>query len=421
MKSEITKLTERIALGALLLLLLTAAAGTTVGLRTSLATLLALLGIYLASRGSFATSRLLIPLSAWVAVTCASALWSWDAQASLHSATYDVLLPVGAMLAAWHLARGKSGTALWLGVLACAPLLAATGVSVVAMTGIAGLYEPAMRKGWLAAYPGVGISTTVAVLVLPFCLAGFCQKNRSIYVMSSLSLCAIVVISVVSQNRAVWPALAFTGGIQTILLLRRNSGEAIKTRRPLLFAILSCCVIVLLAGWYFTLNSRTPHLAEQNRTVVTFTQDVRWPAWKKWAEIGMDHPFLGFGYGKSSIPAHIDPAHRTQLAALGKDLMGHAHNLLLNLWLQLGLLGLAVLVGLVVAITRHLLCFRESSGRLTATIGVGVLIGLLVKNMTDDFFAQALALYFWLLLGIALGLHEADARLGASARFGKAI
>ena len=413
MKTETAKMTERIVLGALLLLLLVAPTGIAVGLRTSLATLLMLIGIYQISRGCCAVPQLLIPLSAWVGIALVSALWSWDPQGTLRSATYDALLPVGAMLAAWHLARHNNGTVLWMGVLTGALLIAIAGVGVIALTGIAGLYEPTLRKGWLAAYPGVGVATTIAVLVLPFCLAGLLQKIRSIRLMSTVSLCAIVVIGLVSQNRAIWPALALTGGIQALLVLRRYP-EAKNYQRKLLLGTLFC-VVILFVGWYFTLSSRTPDQSGLDGTVVTVTHDVRWAAWKIWAEKGMEHPLLGFGYGKRLIPVHIEPAYREQLAAIGEDLTGHAHNLLLNVWLQMGFLGLAVLLALFIAIARHLLTSEDKESqapRFNATIGVGVLIGLLAKNMTDDFFGQALALYFWLLMGIALGLHEAESRRG---------
>ena len=412
MNTKTTKLTEWIAPGALLLLLLVVPAGIAVGLRTSLATLLAFFGLYQVLNGRLSAPHLLIPLSAWVGITVASTLWSWDPQGTLRSATYDAILPVGAMLAAWHLARRKTGTLLWAGVLASPPLVAVAGIGVINLTGIAGLYEPALRKGWLAAYPGVGVSTTIAVLVLPFCLAGLLQSIRSIRVMSAVSLCAIVVIGLVSQNRAVWPALALTGGIQAFLILRRHP-EAKKYRRKLELGALFC-VLTLFAGWYFTLSSRTPDRSGLEGSVVTVTSDVRWAAWRIWSEKGAEHPLLGFGYGKRLIPIHIEPAYRERLATIGEDLTGHSHNLLLNVWLQTGLFGLAVLLVLFAAISKHLLTNKKDGCQAylhCETIGIGILIGLLAKNMTDDFFGQALALYFWLLMGIALGLHDAESRL----------
>lgn len=407
-----TKTTEEgVVLGAMLLLLLIVPAGITVGLRTSLAILFTLIGFYLVSRGNFTTPRLLLPLLAWVSITLGSALWSWDPQETLRSAAYDALLPVGAMLAAWHLARRNGGTALWIGVLVGAPLVAITGIGVITLTGTAGLYEPALRQGWLAAYPGVGVSTTIAVLVLPFCLAGFLQELHSIRVMSAISLGGILAIGLVSQNRAVWPALAITGGIQALLLFRRQPATK-QARRTLQFGALFF-VVILVAGWFFTQNSRMPDQTGIDGTVATVTRDVRWAAWEIWAEKGAEHPILGFGYGKRLIPVHIEPPYRKRLAAIGKDLTGHAHNLLLNVWLQTGILGVAILIMLFASLTKHLLISKKTGSLVSpsnATIGLGVLVGLLAKNMTDDFFGQALALYFWLLMGIALGLHEADIR-----------
>lgn len=408
--TETSKPLEWTALGVLLVLLLIVPAGITVGLRNSLVTLLAGIGTYLLLRGRCRREPLLVPLAAWVGTALASALWSYGPEETLHRALLEVALPAGAMLAAWHLARRRYGQALWVGVLASPLFVAGAGIGVVALTGTEGLYEHTLRQGWLAAYPGVGVATTVAVLSLPFCLAGFLQAARLLQALSAVSLCAILVIGLISQNRAVWPALALTGGVQALLLLRRRTVPQIPPRRLLLGAL--CCVGILAAGWYFTLNTRSQAQTGVDGTVAVLTHDVRWAAWKIWVEKGTEHPLLGFGYGKRLMQAHLEPGYRERLAAIDHALAGHAHNLLLNVWLQTGILGLAALLTFFVASAKHLLSCRTAghpSFPVSATIGIGVLVGLLAKNMTDDFLGQALGLYFWLLLGIALGLHEAEA------------
>jgi O-antigen ligase len=410
MRTKPQNLVEWSVLGAFTLFLLIVPAGITVGLRTTLATLFTVFGSYQVLRGRCSVPHLLIPISAWVFITMVSSMWSWGPQETLRSAAYDTLLPTGTMLAAWYLARNKNGTTLWIMVLAGAQLVAVAGIGVIVLTGVTGLYEPALRKGILAAYPGVGVSTTIAILVLPFCLAGLLQTNRPIRIMSIISLCAITVIGLISQNRAFWPALLLTAGAQVVLILHRRPQIIKKCQWKLFFAAM-CSVVVLLAGWHFTLSTRFSAKPGIDGTILSITRDIRWAAWQIWFEKGSERPLLGFGYGKRLIPVHIEPVYRKKLATLGEELTGHAHNLLLNVWLQTGVIGLITLISLFAALARHLLSspLKVRSNHLSgATIGICLLVGLLAKNMTDDFFDHALALYFWTLMGIALGLHEAE-------------
>jgi O-antigen ligase len=118
---------------------------------------------------------------------------------------------------------------------------------------------------------------------------------------------------------------------------------------------------------------------------------------------------LGFGYGKRQIPGQLESTYRERLEKIGYGVAGHGHNLILNIWLQTGLVGLIAFLALLVAMTRYLLDSLRGSENISCggTIGVSVMVALLTKNMTDDFLGQAIAVYFWLLMGVAAGLHHA--------------
>ena len=76
--------------------------------------------------------------------------------------------------------------------------------------------------------------------------------------------------------------------------------------------------------------------------------------------------------------------------------------------LQLGAVGLAAFVALMAALA---LGYRGmlASERLAplGVIGLTLIVGFLVKNMTDDFFYRHNALLFWAVNGMLLGFARA--------------
>src|SRR5690606_814242 len=83
----------------------------------------------------------------------------------------------------------------------------------------------------------------------------------------------------------------------------------------------------------------------------------------------------------------------------------HAHNLFLNTVLQTGLIGLALLLGLLGALTWRFLRQRHLHP-VAAWAGVALVAAMLLKNTTDDFMRDAVAMYFWALAGWLLAFVE---------------
>ncbi|MBA3469031.1 MAG: hypothetical protein H0T53_05250, partial [Herpetosiphonaceae bacterium] len=101
--------------------------------------------------------------------------------------------------------------------------------------------------------------------------------------------------------------------------------------------------------------------------------------------------------------SHVDPA-RYAIPQIRFLTLAHPHNLLLDLWLQLGALGLIVVVTLLLLTTRHLWRARRSPVALAA---LAMLVDLLVHGMLDQTLLGGDLFYLWWVL-VLLGLSATD-------------
>ena len=396
---------EKIIFGIVFVLLILAPLGSAPGLRNTLLVLSALFGVWLWWQERENWDFSLLPLMSWMGFLLLTAAWSWNPSGTLHGVLMEVILPVGGMLAIAVLTRCGWGQAFWLAILLGPPIVALSGVILIGVGGERALFDQALRAGWIVAYPGVGVATTVAVMALPFCIAGILQGDRQLRRFAQLSLVSVVVIAFLSQNRAIWPVAASVAGLQLWLQLRHSGG--IKIRQIIVSLVI--LFSLLLAGWVYTLNTRDVGDVAAKETMGAISRDVRWAAWEVWIDKGLERPLLGFGYGKRNIPAALEAPVSEKLKKIGYGVASHGHNFLLNLWLQSGFLGLVLFLIAMFSIMRYLLVSRRTrEGAAGGAVGLGVLVAFLAKNMTDDFYGHAIAIYFWLLLGVAMGLQHVN-------------
>jgi O-antigen ligase len=114
-----------------------------------------------------------------------------------------------------------------------------------------------------------------------------------------------------------------------------------------------------------------------------------------------DHPLLGVGldnfaylYGQSYLRA----------GAVAEPNLSHPHNWVLNVWLELGLLGLIAFVWLVV---RFWTTASSSKGWLAAG-AMGAMADMLVHGLIDNsYFLVDLAFIFWLIFALSSSVSAA--------------
>ena len=137
----------------------------------------------------------------------------------------------------------------------------------------------------------------------------------------------------------------------------------------------------------------------QGGVVQSFTADPRVALWEVTAEWIGDRPWVGYGFGKLIL-------HDQIAGALHDVTLTHAHNLFASQWLQLGAVGLAAFVALLAALAWRFVRFLrgpDDALALLGLIGISMLVGFIVKNLTDDFLFRSNAKEFWALTAMLLG------------------
>jgi O-antigen ligase len=137
--------------------------------------------------------------------------------------------------------------------------------------------------------------------------------------------------------------------------------------------------------------------------------------WAIYLDLARAHPWLGIGLGRS-VPSRVyhleDDA---DLRRIDLHAPSHAHNVLLDLVLQVGLIGLVFWIWLHVVILR--VAWRRARERSDrekawAAAAVALALAMLVKNSTNDLIVYGNAILFWALMGTMLGLIWADSGAG---------
>jgi len=126
-------------------------------------------------------------------------------------------------------------------------------------------------------------------------------------------------------------------------------------------------------------------------------------------ELIKNSPFIGYGFGRETM-LHVIGGE----TALDKILQSypegyqysHAHNVLLNIAIEVGLLGLVIFASVFVSLFRHYYCCAKDEQPIVAAAGMAgmaILVGFLVRNQTNDMFYRDMSLFFWSTQGLLLG------------------
>ena len=345
------------------------------------------------------------PMAAWIALGTASALWSADPAATLHGVLYSMLLPAGVFLAAWRVAANDrafdrarwaaAGGVLCLGIMVA--LVFATGRPAAAL--LPGADESNITYYW----PGVGVSSTFAALIVPFALFAIASVRRAERYAGAVILAAAIAVAMVSQNRIVWPSIVLSCAAFIAWLWPALAPAS----RRIALAILCVAAVGAVSGFYYASLERRIAVPELGR-------DVRVQGWREWTGIALQQPLLGHGFGRAQV--HLEGERGLTQSAKQREphLASHAHNLFLDIAVQLGVLGLAIYLALLGALLREYWRLGGAGARgrvrLLGATAFSLLVAMIAKNSTDDFMDQAGVLAFWGYAGMLLGRLEFNNR-----------
>jgi O-antigen ligase len=253
---------------------------------------------------------------------------------------------------------------------------------------------------------GIGAFSTHLVLIAPLLVAlvwdppwGF-RRGALFLAVALLAAAWSARDAWMIPNRIVWPSLA------VVFLVAIVAGRASRAfeKSPLaglrglaLAAALAICVAFAAS---IAAKSERFHRADPS-LAASVEQDLRPRLWAVGVEQWRSAPWLGHGFGREILAPVFLPETP---AVADHPPIRHSHNALINIAMELGIVGLGAFVAVLFVLARHyarLLARPEAA--LFGVIGLALLAGFITKNMTDDFLHRHNAQVFWALNGMLLG------------------
>ena len=359
------------------------------GLRNVLATAVLIGAVILMAR-----QRSWPPLAglwlAWVGVGVLSVGWSMSPETTLKSVAYEILMPAGAFYGAYLASRHRPGFMAICGGVAAGTVFLAGITALAYLSGNPWEVRTHDPSGVGYLYPGPGVASTLMVYTLPLGLLLGLNGNSRGRTLGWVLLLSIPAIGLGNQNRMQW--LSFVGALAAFGVWQWARFSAMQRRATVLG------VAVAFAAATFTVSTLT-----ETRATYEISEDVRFDIWREWGAIWWKSPAFGYGLGKKVLSENLASELPGALIAREHNAASHAHNLFLNMALQVGLTGVAVFVLLLGGLARQAYRARKRERLATSAALAALIVGMLVKNATDDIMDHAVIVAFWLYAGMLVG------------------
>jgi O-antigen ligase len=332
-----------------------------------------------------------IPFAVWFAIAVLSLIVAVYPEYSIGEIKSEIVYGILTFAIFFSLTRGHRELNLWINVLAASSLVVGTFALVQFGRGISP-YE-------VGTYGGAVHYSTYLALVIPIFLASsLLWPGRRRVAMLGLVF-FLLITAYGSKNRGFWIALIVELGIFGYIYLRSLNLNV--ARRKLILAIIASALIVIAVAFVTVAGERLGTEGRANEVISdTIKNDLRPKLWKDSVRWIVERPWTGAGFGRGVLSKEIQQQQ-------GIINHAHAHNIVLNYAIQLGVLGPIVLALLVFSVVRELLKVTKSVDREIATFGiaglaiVGGIFG--VQGMIEDTFVRHLGWLFWAVIGMILG------------------
>lgn len=327
----------------------------------------------------------------WTAWAALSIAWSEDVARSVKELRNEFVYTGFALWTCFVAAQARSAPRTLLTVMGTAGA-AASALALYYFFGDPGKYPRGVHGG-------SGNHSSVVLVLMPCALMSgwYALRARRPYIAAAAAaLAALFVLSAYTTlNRTVWIGFLAELLIIVVLLLAVRPGSSILRSKALLFAVLA---LVSAGAVAMTLIVHSERVAGGAPTELK--KDARVAIWPEALELIETHPIAGYGVGRGNL-------RRTLVKETGDALAWHAHNLFLDVLLQTGLPGLALLLVLLGATLRAAWRLCRKSDDVAVACGIAlaaVVAGMLVRNMTDVLWVRGNALLYWGVVGALLGL-----------------
>lgn len=245
----------------------------------------------------------------------------------------------------------------------------------VAVLPNAGIDHKGLGGDYGAAWQGIFPHKNISAVVLVYFVATVLTYKRGVRnfrAARAFILAVMLLLIVMSKSRTGWIVTALTMGF--IWMIRRVQRLG-KIEKIFAFIVIPIVATVLGIFVYANLQDILPMLGKN----ATLTNRI--PIWNASIASALKRPMLGFGYSAFWIGFKGEQVN-TAMMANDPGLM-NAENGILQLWLELGFVGVAMMVGLLIRTCRNgWLCITRG-GRDTATEWYLALLFITVLSVGD--------------------------------------
>jgi O-antigen ligase len=336
-------------------------------------------------------------LAAWVLLALASLSYAVDPVYSLGEIKNELGYTMMAFVAFFVISADERRMKGMLLALAAGAFVLCAGA--LASRFALAHWDEGGRYGGSAAFASYLVAMVPAVALL-----GFYFQDVRLRRLSLALLGLLLVTGFFCLQRVIWPVL-FVQASVVLLLYRKKlglSGMRIAGALIVLALTASALLAFTQATRYSYTESSPPGTETRN--------DDRPVFWPKVAGRIMEHPLTGAGFGRGVMnKAYPDliPRENTQL--------WHAHNVVLNYGLAMGIAGMLVLLMVFGALLREYARLWQSDDqgvRMIGACGMVLVLGVFSRNMANDMFVRDAALLFWALNAMLLGFGRRQLAAG---------
>ena len=354
-----------------------------------------------------------VPWLIWLGFAAASIGWSALPAVSFQSFRSDQFYPFVIFLVSFVLARYRGGRqAMVAGTAAGTLLCLATMFAASAVGSDPKAESPAAGLlGWLAwkSSDPTDTSTFVAFIAVPLFLVLMTSRHLWRRWAAAVWLLFFAAIGFMSESRTLVVSLfvSFAGFLVVLGILRGRLNPKSVAAIVILGLVASAASLEVISR----ARMPGPPPSDRSAAVTMIKTDPRPAIWAAYLDLAGRQPWLGVGLGRSVPSRAYHLSDDEGLRRIDSQAPTHAHNVLLDLVLQVGVVGLAIWAWLHFEILRLVLRQARVAGdreKAWAAAAVALVLAMLVKNSTNDLIVFGNAILFWALMGMMLGLVWRD-------------
>jgi O-antigen ligase len=348
----------------------------------------------------------LFPFLLWMAWAGASMFWSQEPELSQKEFTNELGYT---LVAFWfcYVAGQAPGAARVLGY--------GLGAAVAGVCLIAG-YEYFLNRGHyeFGLHGGSGNLTSALITLVPCLLlaswlsrTGVASARAGALAWVCLGFAALGAYT--TLNRTIWIALSIQVFLAGALILWRPHNDRRPGKRKL-FGSAAAAAVVAVAAVVTIVQVQEERMERLRQStgkeaVADRHGDPRLQIWPYAVDIVRERPWLGMGYGRGIARKPLNDRFTVRQ-------IWHAHNLVLETAIQVGIPGAVLLLALIGITAVYGFRYFRSRNTIRAACGIAVLCivtGMLLRNMTDVLWVRQNSLLYWGIIGMLFGMGQTHA------------